>query len=279
MNELTLHAFLLTLIAGLSTGIGSCIALLAQAHEPEIPLHQPGLFGGRDGLRLHGGDPLQRAVHAGGAPPASAAGGWADGGRLLRRHPADRPDRPGWCRRRKTRTKSRLRRARNTPRPPKLMRMGALTAMAIALHNFPEGLATFVSALQEPGVAIPIVAAIAIHNIPEGIAVSVPIYQATGSRFKAFRYSFLSGLAEPAGALIGWLILMPVMSDVGVRPDLRQRGRHHGVHLVRRASPRGARIRRTPPVHLRPHRRNGRHGRQPARDVTPLRRKVSGFLF
>ena len=101
----------------------------------------------------------------------------------------------------------------NTP-PAKLMRMGALTAMAIALHNFPEGLATFVSALQEPGVAIPIVAAIAIHNIPEGIAVSVPIYQATGSRFKAFRYSFLSGLAEPAGALIGWLILMPVMNDV-----------------------------------------------------------------
>ena len=101
----------------------------------------------------------------------------------------------------------------NTP-PAKLMRMGALTAMAIALHNFPEGLATFVSALQEPGVAIPIVAAIAIHNIPEGIAVSVPIYQATGSRLKAFRYSFLSGLAEPAGALIGWLILMPVMNDV-----------------------------------------------------------------
>ena len=57
-------------------------------------------------------------------------------------------------------------------------------------------------------------AAIAIHNIPEGIAVSVPIYQATGSRLKAFRYSFLSGLAEPVGALIGWLILMPVMNDV-----------------------------------------------------------------
>ena len=85
----------------------------------------------------------------------------------------------------------------------RLMRMGVFTALAIAIHNFPEGLATFVSAMQEPGLAIPIVVAIAIHNIPEGIAVSVPIYQATGSRSKAFRYSFLSGLAEPLGAA-GW---------------------------------------------------------------------------
>ena len=100
------------------------------------------------------------------------------------------------------------------PQKSKLMRMGVFTALAIAVHNFPEGLATFVSALQDPSIAIPIVAAIAIHNIPEGIAVSVPIYQATGSRKKAFFYSFISGLAEPVGALIGWLILMPVMSDV-----------------------------------------------------------------
>lgn len=99
------------------------------------------------------------------------------------------------------------------PQPKRLMRMGIFTVLAIAIHNSPEGLATFVSALQEPSVAIPIVAAIAIHNIPEGIAVSVPIYQATGSKIKAFRYSFLSGLAEPLGALIGWLILKPIMSD------------------------------------------------------------------
>ena len=99
-------------------------------------------------------------------------------------------------------------------KPKNLMRMGVFTAFAIALHNFPEGLATFVSALQDPGVAIPIVCAIAIHNIPEGIAVSVPIDHATGSRIKAFRYSFLSGLAEPVGALVGWLVLMPFMNDV-----------------------------------------------------------------
>lgn len=95
-----------------------------------------------------------------------------------------------------------------------LMRTGLLTALAIAIHNFPEGLATFISALQEPSVAIPIVVAIAIHNIPEGIAVSVPIYYATGNRKKAFLYSFLSGLSEPLGALVGYLVLMPFMNDV-----------------------------------------------------------------
>ena len=94
------------------------------------------------------------------------------------------------------------------------MRMGLFTALAIAIHNFPEGLATFVSALQEPSVALPIVAAITIHNIPEGIAVSVPIYQATGSRRKAFLYSFSSGLAEPLGALVDWLVLGPFLNNL-----------------------------------------------------------------
>ncbi len=94
-----------------------------------------------------------------------------------------------------------------------LKRAGVLTAVAIAIHNFPEGLATFVSALGEPSLAVPIVVAIAIHNIPEGIAVSVPVYRATGSRAKAFLYSLLSGLAEPVGALLGWVALTPFMTD------------------------------------------------------------------
>ena len=95
-----------------------------------------------------------------------------------------------------------------------LMRTGIFTALAIAIHNFPEGLATFVSTLQEPSLAIPIVVAIAIHNIPEGIAVSVPIYYATGDKKKAFLYSFLSGMSEPVGALIGYLILLPFMNEI-----------------------------------------------------------------
>ena len=99
------------------------------------------------------------------------------------------------------------------PSKDSLMRMGLFTALAVGIHNFPEGLATFVSALQDPKIAIPVAVAIAIHNIPEGIAVSVPIYYATGSKRKAFLYSFLSGLSEPIGALVGYLILMPFMND------------------------------------------------------------------
>ncbi len=94
----------------------------------------------------------------------------------------------------------------------KLMRTGIKTALALAIHNLPEGLATFLTALNNPRLAIPIVIAIAIHNIPEGISVSVPIYHATGSRRRAFYYSFASGLAEPIGALFGYLILMPFIT-------------------------------------------------------------------
>lgn len=99
-------------------------------------------------------------------------------------------------------------------RKKKLFRMGMVSALAIALHNFPEGLATFLTALQDIKLGLPIAIAIAIHNIPEGIAVSVPIYHATGSKRKAFKYSFLSGLAEPLGALVGFLILLPFMNDI-----------------------------------------------------------------
>ena len=94
-----------------------------------------------------------------------------------------------------------------------LMRMGLFTALAIAIHNFPEGLATFTAAISDPSLGVPIALAIAIHNIPEGIAVAVPIYYATGSRKKAFKLSFLSGLSEPVGALIGYLLLSRFFND------------------------------------------------------------------
>lgn len=100
------------------------------------------------------------------------------------------------------------------PKDTKLMRMGLMTALAIGIHNFPEGIATFTAAVESPTLGIAIAVAIAIHNIPEGIAVSVPIYHATGDRKKAFRYSLLSGLAEPIGALLAYLVLMPFMSPI-----------------------------------------------------------------
>jgi len=104
-------------------------------------------------------------------------------------------------------------------RHKKLMRMGLFTALAIGIHNFPEGLATFLAALQDPRLGIAIAVAIALHNIPEGISVSVPIFYATGNRKKAFVYSFLSGLSEPVGAGIAYLALRLFMGgETGVIP-------------------------------------------------------------
>lgn len=90
----------------------------------------------------------------------------------------------------------------------KLLRMGMFTALAIGIHNFPEGLATFLAALHDPGTGLVIAIAVALHNIPEGISVSVPIYYATGNRKKAFLYSVLSGLAEPIGAIVAYALLL-----------------------------------------------------------------------
>ncbi len=99
-------------------------------------------------------------------------------------------------------------------RKRQLLRMGMFSALAIAIHNFPEGLATFTGALADPTLGISIAVAIAIHNIPEGIAVSVPLYYATGSKKKAFFYSFLSGLSEPVGALVGYGIFYRFFNDI-----------------------------------------------------------------
>lgn len=89
----------------------------------------------------------------------------------------------------------------------RMLRTGLMTAAALALHNFPEGFGVFLAATQQPAVAVPVVAAIALHNIPEGIAVAVPVTYATGSRLKGFVYSLLAGLAEPLGALIGFVMV------------------------------------------------------------------------
>ncbi|EAL9588911.1 zinc transporter ZupT [Campylobacter jejuni] len=95
-----------------------------------------------------------------------------------------------------------------------LKRTGIFTALAIAIHNFPEGFATFISSLDNLTLGIAIAIAVAIHNIPEGLAVSLPIYYATGDKKKAFIYSALSGLAEPLGAFVGALILLPFIGDL-----------------------------------------------------------------
>ncbi len=106
----------------------------------------------------------------------------------------------------------RYRGGRKLDEPASLYRMGMLVALGIALHNLPEGMATFAGAIKNRGLGIAIAAAIALHNIPEGIAVAVPVYCATGSRRKAFGWSFLAGAAELAGAVIAAAVFLPFLT-------------------------------------------------------------------
>ncbi len=95
----------------------------------------------------------------------------------------------------------------------RLFRTGALTALAVTIHNFPEGIATFLSSVKNPYLGIALTMAIAIHNIPEGISIAVPIYCATENKGRAFLLSLLSGLTEPLGAIVGYLVLLPFLTD------------------------------------------------------------------
>jgi ZIP family zinc transporter len=98
----------------------------------------------------------------------------------------------------------------------RLARVGLLTTVVIGIHNFPEGMATFVSAMADVSLGLSVAIAVAIHNIPEGISVAVPVFFATGSRKKAVWQSFATGLAEPLGALVVWLALTPFLGDAVV---------------------------------------------------------------
>ena len=95
-----------------------------------------------------------------------------------------------------------------------IFRVGLVSTIALMIHNFPEGIATFVSSYQDTRLGLSVTFAIALHNIPEGIAIAMPIYFATKSRFKAIKYSFLSGMAEPLGALIAFLCLKPFINEL-----------------------------------------------------------------
>jgi len=96
----------------------------------------------------------------------------------------------------------------------RLQNMGLKTAAAIMIHNFPEGLATFVATLADPKVGATLAIAIAIHNIPEGLCVAMPIYQAWRRKHMAFLWALLSGVSEPIGALIGWLLIKGTNEDM-----------------------------------------------------------------
>lgn len=207
-----LFAFLLTLFAGLATGVGSTIAFFAKRTNTKFLTVSLGFSAGVMiyvafvEIFVKGREVLTEAM-------GMRQGWWVAvlaffGGialiaiidRLIPSH-----ENPHEARK--------IEGGEEEEKSGRLLRMGSMTALAIGIHNFPEGLATFTAALSDPQIGIAIAVAVAIHNIPEGIAVSVPIFYATGSKRKAFRLSFLSGLAEPVGALVGYLLLLPLMTD------------------------------------------------------------------
>jgi len=95
-----------------------------------------------------------------------------------------------------------------------LFKVGIISMIAIILHNVPEGIATFIATNNNVGLGISLAVAIAMHNIPEGISISVPIYYSTGSKWKAILYTFISALSEPFGALLTFLFLKNFMNDL-----------------------------------------------------------------
>jgi len=209
-----LFAFSLTLLAGLSTGIGSLLSLLTKKTNTKFLSIALGFSAGVM-IYVSFVEIFPEAIHLIGSSLGEGRGTWlATGGFFFgialialidKMIPsAENPHEAHTVEEMDGKSEHHLN---------NLMHMGILTALAIAVHNFPEGLATFTAALADPELGIPIAAAIAIHNIPEGIAVAVPIFYATGDRRKAFRLSFLSGLAEPVGAAVGFLVLRPFLND------------------------------------------------------------------
>jgi len=120
-------------------------------------------------------------------------------GQVLRREPRDG-------------TKNRPRNGRGRNSEVNLVKTSIFTFLGVFIHNFPEGMATFIGTITNVQLGLVLAVAIALHNIPEGIAVAVPIYSCTGDKKKAFKWSFLSGMSEPLGAVVTWIVLTPFIN-------------------------------------------------------------------
>lgn len=211
MTENLFTALLLTLGAGLATGVGSAIAFFTRHTNKKLLSFSLGLSGGVM-VYVSFMELMPQAQEAlSGAHGEQEGAAWSVLAFFVGMAIIGLIDRlvPEVENPHEAHTVEEL---QQRPKEPRLMRMGLMAALAIAIHNFPEGIATFASAMESPTLGIAIAAAVAIHNIPEGVAVSIPIYYATGSRRKAFLWSLLSGVAEPAGALLAWLLLAPLMT-------------------------------------------------------------------
>lgn len=228
-------AFLLTFLAGLSTGIGSLIAFFIKDHKNMRYLSLA--MGLAAGVMIYVSfmeilpeaieslEKLERAEHLAAGAAEDEHSHWPEmlatlaffGGMglvALIDKLVPKADNPHELLEEEKLEELDEKAFEEKKKPKRLMRVGLLTAFALALHNFPEGIATFVATLDNLELGITIAVAIAMHNIPEGIAVSMPIYYATGSRKQAFFYSFLSGLVEPLGAFVAYLFLMPYLTPL-----------------------------------------------------------------
>lgn len=203
-------AFLLTLLAGLATSIGGLLGVLGRSDNRRALSLSLGFAAGVM-LYVAFMEILPKGMEQAVSGLGETTGAWAAlalffvgmGLSVALEHFA--PEVPKMPRDRKGASKEADRR--------RLMRLGLVTGVILALHNFPEGFATFMAGLTDPSLALPIAVAIAIHNIPEGLAVAAPIYRATRSRKRGFLVATASGLSEPVGALVGWLLLRPFLSD------------------------------------------------------------------
>ena len=214
MENNVLFALGLTLFAGLSTGIGSLIGFMSKQFNPRFLTISLGFSAGvmiyvsmieifvkaRDSLTVSFGDKMGYVLTVVSFFVGIAVIALID--KLI----------PSYENPHEMNIEQKIKDSTDEQKS-KLMRMGMFSALAIGIHNFPEGLATFMSGLTNPTLGVSIAVAIAIHNIPEGLAVSAPIFYATKSRKKAFVFSFLSGLAEPIGALIGYFVLRSIFNE------------------------------------------------------------------
>lgn len=216
IDSAILFAFGLTIIAGLATGIGSVLAFFTSSTNKKFLSLALGFSAGvmiyvsmieifvkaQDSLVLALGNQLGNWL---------TVGGFFAGMLLIAAIDVIIPsqDNPH-----EVKTVEDVEETKDYIEDSTLIKTGTFTALAIAIHNFPEGIATFTAALQDPALGVAIAFAIAIHNIPEGIAVSVPIYFATGEKRKAFKWSFLSGLSEPVGAAVAYFLLLPFLNDI-----------------------------------------------------------------
>jgi ZIP family zinc transporter len=201
MNDPFLTAILLSLLGGLFTTVGSVIALSMKRPNPNTMSFMLGFSGGVM-LLLSFIELLQESIEKIGFIPAFA--GFFAGIVIMLLIDNFIPH-DYMTEHHRTR--------RWSEDSTSLMRTGLFVALGVGIHNFPEGMVVFTGTMEDVTLGVAITIAIALHNIPEGLSVSVPIYAATGDRRKAFWWSFLSGIAEPIGALLAAFFLLPVLNE------------------------------------------------------------------